>query len=105
MQRHVTKMIWCEYCRREGWDQVSTWCWDGKAVTRSGVLKVPTNCGSCGDWILAGERVEAIALNLDQTQWFQVGGLGWNAVVRRVNSTRMSSSRMRRVEANDHGRA
>jgi hypothetical protein len=72
MQGHVTKMIWCEYCRREGWDQVSTWRWDGKAVTRSGVLKVPTGCGSCGDWILAGERVEAIALNLDQsemTEW------------------------------------
>lgn len=68
MQGHVTKMIWCEYCCREGWDQVSTWCWDGMAVTRSGVLKVPTNCGSCGDWILAGERVEAIALNLDQTE-------------------------------------
>lgn len=72
MQGHVTKMIWCEDCCREGWDQVSTWCWDGMAVTRSGVLKVAVECRSCGDELLPGERVEAIALNLDQnemTEW------------------------------------
>jgi len=73
MEELVTQMIWCEYCCREGWGQVSSWVWAGRAVTRSGTLKVPVECKSCGDELPVGSRVEAIALNWEDpdTDWMR----------------------------------
>lgn len=68
MGEHVTKMIWCEDCCREGWDQVITWSLDGRAVTRAGVLKIFAECRSCGDELLPGERAKAVALNMEESE-------------------------------------
>lgn len=74
MAEITTCMVWCEECTAENWDDVSTWKWDGHAVTRSGRLKAPGRCRSCDAELSEGDYVEAITLYHtppDATRWME----------------------------------
>ncbi len=62
MDNEVSQLIWCEACCAENWDDVSRWIWAGKAVARSGVLRVPTWCRCCEAELSVGTIVEAVTI-------------------------------------------
>lgn len=58
----MKQLIWCEACCAENWDEVSRRVWAGTAVTRSGVLRVPTWCRCCEAELQVGASVEAVTV-------------------------------------------
>ena len=63
MGDRMTNLIICDECCGENWEEVSTWVREGRANSKSGRLRVPTECRGCGVLLLEGESVEAVTLH------------------------------------------
>ena len=63
MEERVLRLVWCEECCNRYWELMSGLGESGCAVSKSGRLKVPVGCDSCGNELAVGE--EATAFTLD----------------------------------------
>ena len=63
MGEGMTCLIWCDECCWENWEELSTAIHAGRATSKSGRLKVVTECRGCGVLMLEGESAEAVTLH------------------------------------------
>lgn len=63
MGEQVLRLVWCEECCNRHWEVVRGLGESGRAVSKSGRLKVPVVCVSCRNELAVGDEATAITLD------------------------------------------
>ena len=63
MKERMLRLLWCEACCNRHWEVVRGLGESGRAVSKSGRLKVPVVCVSCRSELAVGD--EATAFTID----------------------------------------
>lgn len=59
----MLRLVWCEACCNRHWEVVRDLSESGRAVSKSGRLKLPLICVSCRNELAVGEEVTAFTID------------------------------------------